>query len=404
MKRNGHRRIRERGVREAHIRKVQRFCCCHCHRSFVARHFPGRRISHELCEEIVRRHVEGGESYRTIARWIKRETGRRPSPSSLQRVVEEVAIRCKTALEMSRELRPRWDGVLLLDEKMCPVRRRGQWLYLAVDTTGDIMHCRPVPELSSTEAASFLREAQALPVRIKGIVTDLDPALTRAVEVVCPEIPHQYCIKHALAAIGILIGYVERDVRERGRIHSEVDELLAQPQQGEVEAGVSRDSMLVARQKPTCINFAGENSIGLLYETCRMILAAQTERQALVLYNALRTNKRFPEKQHRKAVRFLTRRWDHLMMHHRVAGLPRTINLVENVNKQLQRRYKTIEAFQYRSTAVHYTNLLVAFLRQKPYTDCRGSRKHLNGKSRLASAKVRNLHASWLKNCLKPAV
>jgi transposase-like protein len=92
------------------------------------------------------------------------------------------------------------------------------------------------------------------------------------------------------------------------------------------------------------------------------------------------------------------------MMHHRIPGLPRTTNLVENVNKQLQRRYKTIEAFQCRLTAIHYTNLLVAFLRQKPYTDCRGSRKHLNGKSRLASAKVRNLHPNWLKNCLKPAI
>lgn len=404
MKRNGHRTISERGVREAHIRKVQRFCCCHCHRSFVARHFPGRRISHELCEEIVRRHVEGGESYRAIARWIKRETGRRPSPSSLQRVVEEVASRCKTAWEMSGELRPRWNGVVLLDEKMCPVRGKGQWLYLAVDTTGDIMHCRAVPELSSTEAASFLREVQALPVRIRGIVTDLDPALTRAVEVVCAEIPHQYCIKHALAAIGILIGYVERDERRWRKTHSGVDEPVAQPGGQDAEAEVSKDRMLVAQQNATRLSSAGENSIGVLYETCRMILAAPTERQARILFDGLRENKSFPEKQHRKAVRFLTRRWDHLMMHHRVPGLPRTINMVENVNKQLQRRYKTIEAFQYRSTAIHYTNLLVAFLRQKPYTDCRGSRKHLNGKSRLASAKVRYLHPNWLKNCLKPVV
>ena len=89
------------------------------------------------------------------------------------------------------------------------------------------------------------------------------------------------------------------------------------------------------------------------------------------------------------------------MMHHRVAGMPRTTNLVENVNKQLERRYKTIEAFQYRSTAIHYTNLLIAFLRQKPYTDCRGTRKHLNGKSRLASAKIRGIHPDWMKNCLK---
>jgi len=403
VKKNGHRTITEHNIREALVEKVQRFYCCDCHRSFIVRQNPGGRISRELCEEIVRRHLEGGESYRAIARWIKRETGRRPSPSSLQRVVEEVARRCKTAWEMSRELQPRWNGVVLLDEKMCPVRRKGQWLYLAVDTTGDIMHCRPVPELSSTEAASFLREVQALPVQIKGLVTDLDPALTRAVEVVCAEIPHQYCIKHALSAIGILIGYVERDGRQWRKTHSEADEPVTQAGDQDGEAEISKGRMLVAQQNATRLSVAGQNSIGVLYERCRMILAVATEGQARALFDVLRENKSFPEKQHRKAVRFLTRRWDHLMMHHRVAGLPRTTNLVENVNKQLQRRYKTIEAFQYRSTAIHYTNLLVAFLRQKPYTDCRGSRKHLNGKSRLGSAKIRHLHLDWLKNCLKTA-
>lgn len=315
-----------------------------------------------------------------------------------------MARRCKTAWEMSRELRPRWNGVVLLDEKRCPVRGKGQWLYLAVDTTGDIMHCRGVPELSSTEAAKFLEEVQALGVELKGVVTDLDPALTRAVEVVCAEIPHQYCIKHALAAIGLLIGYVERDVRRSRESHSDVEEEVGHRHHRDVREDDSGDGMSVARHKRVGLSSGEEESIGMLYETCRTILAAPTESEARALYDALCENESFPVKQHRKAVRFLTRRWDHLMMHHRVPGLPRTTNLVENVNKQLQRRFKTIEAFQYRSTAIHYTNLLVAFLRQKPYTDCRGSRKHLNGKSRLASAKVRNLHPNWLKNCLKPAV
>jgi transposase-like protein len=159
----------------------------------------------------------------------------------------------------------------------------------------------------------------------------------------------------------------------------------------------------VAEQKRAGASSGEEDVIGPLYETCRMILAAATESEARVRYNALQEDKRYPAKPHRKAVRFLTRRWDHLMMHPRVAGLPRTTNLVENVNKQLQRRYKTIEAFQYRSTAIHYTNLLIAYLRQKPYTDCRGRGKHLNGKSRLGADEIRHLHLDWVKNCLKTA-
>jgi len=380
---------------------VQRFCCCDCHRSFIARQYTGSRISHELCEEIVRRHVEGGESYRSIARWIKRESGRKPSAGSLQRVVEEVASRCKTAWEMSKELRPRWDGVVLVDEKMCPVRGKGQWFYLAVDTTGDIMHCRAVPELSSTEAAKFLEEVRSMGVHLKAVASDLDPALTRAVAVVYAEIPHQYCIKHALSAIGILIGYVERNARRGWNGHSEISQEVAERPAHDLEGDVSRDGALLGVQKPQRVVPAEEGSIAALHETCRRILSAQTEREARIIYDALENDTCYPRVQHRKAVRFLKRRWKQLMMHHHVPGLPRTTNLVENVNKQLQRRYKTIEAFQYRSTAIHYTNLLVAFLRQKPYTDCRGSRKHLNGKSRLAAAKIRGLHPDWLKNCLK---
>ena len=302
---------------------------------------------------------------------------------------------------MSRELRPRWDGVVLVDEKMCPVRGRGQWLYLAVDTTGDILHCRPVPELSSTEAAKFLREVLALGVKPKGLVSDLDPALTRAIEVICPETPHQYCIKHALTAIGILIGYVEKNDRWQRRVRRGAETSVIETGDRSDEADLSGDRALIVQRGVVESGVVVENSIGALYETCRLILVAPTESEARMRYEALRENQGFPPKPHHKAVRFLTRRWDHLMMHHRVAGMPRTTNLVENVNKQLERRYKTIEAFQYRSTAIHYTNLLIAFLRQKPYTDCRGARKHLNGKSRLGSAKIRGLHPDWMKNCLK---
>lgn len=138
------------------------------------------------------------------------------------------------------------ERVVLVDEKMCPVRGRWRWLYLAVDTTGDIMHCRAVPEFSSIEAASFLRGVQALLVEIKGLVTDLDRVLTRAVEVVRAEMPHQYCIKHALAATGILIGYVERDVRRSRESRSKVEEEVGHRRHHDVGKDVSGDRVTVA--------------------------------------------------------------------------------------------------------------------------------------------------------------
>ena len=332
---------------------------------------------------------------------MKRLTEKKTSPLQVQKIIEDYALRCKTAYEMSVELHPKWNGIVLLDEKMCVVKGTRQWFYLAVDTTGDILHCCPVVELSSTEAIKFLKEVLSLPVKVRGVVTDLDPSLTRAVSVVCNEIPHQYCIKHALAAIGVLIGYTEMNVR-RGIISSQGNNTSISINQ--ITPALYKRKRLYTLNNSELKELERLDSKAALFQACRKILTAKSEEQSLEYLNTLRRSKTFSPVHHSKVVRFFRRHWKNLMMHHRFDGIPRTTNIVENVNKQLQRRYKSIEAFQYSRTAIHYTNLLIAFLRQKAYTDCRGTRKYLNGKSRLASAKVKHLDQNWLKNCLKNTV
>jgi transposase-like protein len=316
-------------------------------------------------------------------------------------MVMGVAERCKTPWEMSQQLRPRWDGFLLFDEKMCSVRGDQQWFYLAVDGTGDIVHCRAVRELTVNEAIEFLEEVKELPVTIRGIVTDLDVALRAAVKVVYAGKPHQYCVKHALAAIEKLIGYKEIAGYQRSNVSLLRNEFQRLRDRKGVWVQRARQEFLQQWQVSRSVSDR-YRAIKMLRDECHRVLFAKSQHQAQEHFDRLRRSRSLPQKEQRAVVAFLRRYWDHLMIHHRVRGLPRTINLVENVNKQLERRYKTIEAFQHRSTAIHYTNLLVAYLRQKQYTDCRGSRKHLNGKSRLEAAKVRHLNPLWLRNCLKP--
>ena len=88
------------------------------------------------------------------------------------------------------------------------------------------------------------------------------------------------------------------------------------------------------------------------------------------------------------------------MTYHAHEGMPRTTNMVENVNKQIERRMKSIEGFWSGKNADAYMNLLIAYLRQKPYTDCRGERKVCNGKSRLACAGVTPRSSDWLQNAI----
>ncbi|MEO8168270.1 MAG: DDE-type integrase/transposase/recombinase [bacterium] len=349
----------------------------------------------------MRRHVEGRESYRVIAKSVFQRSGRKISPTSLQKMVEEIGKRSKTALEMSKELRPLWDGVLLVDEKMCSVRGYQQWFYLAVDTTGDIVHCRAVSELTATTAMSFLQEIiDELPYQCRAVVTDLDTALSRAVEIMYPGKPHQYCLKHALSALESLIEYRPFAARQRWNQSTLRTSFARLRDSRGVWAQQTREGFFTdyARSRTLSVAYQQRQT---LRDAVHAILFARDEATASELFQRLQRTRRPPRIAYRKVITFLHRHWNRLMQHHRVRAVPRTTNLVESVNKQLERRFKTIEAFQHRHTAAAYVNLLIAYLRQKPYTDCRGDRRKLNGHSRLHAAGVRLTHRNWLKAALK---
>jgi len=387
-------------VAQERLLEVQRFLCQQCGKSFTARG-EGRRRSYsaEFIGEVVRRHVEG-ESYRVLARSIYRRTMRKVSPSSLQQMVAGVAVRCKTALEMSGDLQPRWAGFLVVDEKRVPVKGGSLWFYEALDTTGDVVHWRTVSECSVTEAVSFLEEVQALGYNCLGITSDLDTSWTLAIERVYAEKPHQYCIKHALAVLEQILGYRRTRATKRqikGQLRRSFEGLPLKKRTFLIKASEE----FLDQWRKTRVRSHKALEIEELRELCGRILCARTQKTALDLLGVLRRKRTILTTRKWKAVKFLERHWIRLMRHHNVKGLPRTNNMAETFNKQLKRRLKTIESFQHRHTAVSYMNLLVAYLRLKPYTDCRGQRKHLNGKSRLQAASVKISTRDWLKPCLK---
>jgi transposase-like protein len=348
---------------------------------------------------VTRRHIEGG-SYRVIARDVCRLTGRKISPTSLQQMVATVALRAKSAWVMSRELKPHWSGFLVVDEKRVPVKRGVLWCYVAVDGTGDIVHWCPVSECSVTEATRFLEEVQALGYPCQGITSDLDSSLTLAIGWAYAKKPHQYCVKHALGALEKILGYrpSQRQQRHRtGQLRTDFERLPLKKGLFMVKASQE----FLQEWRSTRVPSHKAREISALRDRCQRILCARSQRQALDLLGCLRRHHSSERVRKWKAVAFLERHWVRLMRHHSVRGLPRTNNMAETFNRQVKRRIKTIESFQHRQTAVAYMNLLVAYLRLKPYTDCRGQRKHLNGKSRLQAAGVRIHPRQWLKACLE---
>lgn len=335
-----------------------------------------------------------------LARDVYRLTGRKISPTSLQQMVAQVAARAKTAREMSAEFRPHWSGFLVVDEKHIPVRGGDLWCYEAVDTTGDVVHWRPVAECSVTEAVAFLEEVQAMGYPCRGITSDLDIALSQAIGHVYAKKPHQYCIKHALSILEEILGYrpsLRGQRNRRGQLRERFERLPLRKGLSLVKA--SRE--FVEQWRTTRVASRKTAEIIALRELCRRILCARSQREALDLLASLRHRHSSVNARKWRAIASLERHWVRLMRHHSVHGLPRTNNMAETFNRQLKRRLKTIESFQHRSTAIAYMNLLVAYLRLKPYTDCRGARRRLNGKSRLQAAGVKVAPSDWLTATLK---
>jgi hypothetical protein len=71
------------------------------------------------------------------------------------------------------------------------------------------------------------------------------------------------------------------------------------------------------------------------------------------------------------------------------------------MNRQFERRLKTIEAFQSVETVFQYQNLYRNYLRFKPYTDCRGARDPCNGRSPMQVCQAVLPSTDWLKLAIR---
>ena len=70
------------------------------------------------------------------------------------------------------------------------------------------------------------------------------------------------------------------------------------------------------------------------------------------------------------------------------SGCPRTTNLIESYNKQLNGRLKTIQGFQSFRTAERWLSAWILARRLTPFTDCRGRFRRLNGNCSLENTRM----------------
>ena len=379
-------------------RKIQRYECRACGRYFCKRREARKKYTHGFKMELARMHVEERLSYRVIVKRVKERLGKAVSAKLACEMVNEIARMTKSSLEMRREYEPRWSGYLTMDDKWIRIKGDRVLSLVAVDGQGDPLHSEVEGEQTQEVFDNFLlylRDRLGYP--FKAITTDFDQRWDKAVQrVLSPDIPHQKCLWHAVEIVKGLIEYPQTRRRyQRLAVQiSQLKETLVDRKQSFYDT----ERHLMRLDQELTIVKQDYRQKDLLLERLRTLLFAQDRALSERLWKTFR---RLYHKRYQLVIRFVATHWKALLRHQDDPRIFKTTVRAENINKQLERRYKTIEAFQSLDTAFHYQNLYRNYLRLKPYTDCRGGRKKANGLSPLQLCGANIQSSDWIKNATR---
>jgi hypothetical protein len=389
---NGSRTITAMGFGRGTTARVSRYRCAACGRFFSLRREKGQRYTVGFKLEVARMHVEERMSYRVMAKRIDERFGKRVSPHALCEMVNEVAAHAKGSLAMQQEFHPQWSGYLLLDDKYVSIRGTRVMSLVAADKTGDALHSDILVRPEQGEFTNFVRFiVERLEYPLKALTTDFDERFGRALEALnLGAILHQRCIWHGLQTVQRMMNHMvlrQRYGQLKLRLKREQEKLEDRkryPDTSELERLAAEFAAVEQQYLRQCELL--NNLKDILYEP-----------QSSVSREMFTAFRKFYRRQYPQVVAWLEANLEIMLVHQLEANIPMTSNIAENLNKQMERRFKSIEAFQSVDTASNYQTLLRNYLRFKPYTDCRGERKIYNGKSPLELCGVVLESRDWVR-------
>lgn len=319
--------VKRNGQRKLKKGFVKCFYCYSCKKYFSTRLQPKVQIGFREKIGIARRHLEGRTSIRTIARHTNR------SKTTVSKIITEITSQCVSAAWIAQNLKPRWSGYLALDGKMIRV-----WDWAA-------------------KHFKYTREEKRWLHKM---------SLLLALDLGTLDIPDHYLgsdetaidltmFLQSLKKLGYpLKGYISdgnKDIeRAVARVFGHVPHQLC-----------IRHYLQTLRVK------LGEEKIAKFqYEdACQSLLQGARPKYLKVP--------------------------DDLFTYRKVKQLPSTNQQIENLNRYLMLRLKTIGQFQSFSSAKSYCNTLTLMRRFTAFTDCRDKTKNHKAPLLIAGCDVKDL-------------
>jgi transposase-like protein len=156
-----------------------------------------RKYTDEHVRQVIDGYIYSRASYRRLPR-CGPDNRRIPSKTAYTWVTR-AALNCKSPLEVSIELRPKWGRFLELDAAALSLKGEWRSLLIAVNAeTQDILHAKILfDEKDPRPISRFLEELRnKLGHWPEVIVIDDNPSLKKAVRESYPSVPLQLCVEH----------------------------------------------------------------------------------------------------------------------------------------------------------------------------------------------------------------
>ncbi len=321
-------------------------------------------------QEIVRRHLEDGSSYRTIQRRDE------CSKTTAVKFVHGFAKSVKDSAWIARNLKPKWRGVLCVDgtyirvlNAFADLTRKERWsddeaerfLHKLVALIGVDYHTRDLPHYSigdnenMVDLVLYFQNLKENGYDLKVLVRDGNQRIGEAaVHVYGKPIDQQSCHRHFLEKFDAAIAVKSCDAKDRANI------------------------------------------LDLKMRVCSIIRVPDIDLACHRVNEFVREQSRFRTSQTTNELvdKFL-RDFESLTeyLQHPHGFVPTTVNVSENMNKQLKDRLKPMCMFQSIQSAENYVKLWCLKRRFQKFTDCKKPFKHLNGRAPLeiAGCKINGL-------------
>lgn len=317
-------------------------------------------------QEIVRRHLEDGSSYRTIQR---RDDC---SKTTAVKIVHAVAESVKGSHWISRNLKPKWRGVLCVDgtyirvlNSFADLARKERWsndeaerfLHKLVALIGVDYHTRDLPHYSIGDNENmidlilYFQRLKENGYDLQVLVRDGNQRIGEAaVYVYGKPIDQQSCHHHFLDKFDKVMAEKSCDAQDRTNILDLKMHICSIIRVPDIDLACHRVNIFMREQ----------NRFRTSATTNELVDKFIRDYESLTEY-----------------------------LQHPTGFVPTTVNVSENINKQLKDRLKPMCMFQSIASAENYLKLWCLKRRFQKFTDCKKPFKHLNGKAPLEIAGCR---------------